>query len=86
MRTFASVHSGSCRATTSTRGEVAPKAIQAFGAAKQRRENRQVDQHNIAGARPTWRHPEECIEFAVAGFRERVRDATYRSAVAPGRE
>jgi len=41
------------------RGEVGPKAIQAFGAAKQRREYRQVDQHNIAGARPAWWHPEK---------------------------
>src|SRR5215831_14497676 len=40
-------------------GEVGPKAIQAFSAAKQRREYRQVDQHNIACARPAWRHPEK---------------------------
>jgi hypothetical protein len=53
--------------------EVAPEILQAVGAAEKRGEVRRVDQHNASRALLVGRHPEQAIEFLVAGFGERVR-------------
>ena len=63
---FRLVGSSPCR-------EVVPKVVEALGAAKESGEDCQVRQQDVPSAHPCRRHPEERIEFGVAGFDERMR-------------
>src|SRR5215208_5466691 len=48
--------------------EVVPKVVEAIRAAKQSGEYGQVRQQDMAGSRAGRRHPEEHVEFGIAGF------------------
>src|SRR4051794_14195047 len=61
------------RITALLRRDVLPESFEALVAAKQRREDRRVRQQDVAGPLVLRRHPQEHVELAVAGLRERMR-------------
>src|SRR6516162_6893167 len=54
-------------------GEIAPEVLQALVHAKQCGEMGRVDEQNISNALTIGRHPEQAVEFLIAGGGERVR-------------